>query len=144
VSDFYAGDVIKTRLEAVGAVTALVGAPPSRIYKGRTPQNPAYPCIVYKQGGSRRLQGTYSDPGYAMVTVQVISLGVSQDEADSVDKQVRLALERFGSSQPAGIPFAGGTLYDIKPGSSAQGYAPEVDKDFVTTDYEIHHLETTP
>jgi hypothetical protein len=144
MSDFYAGDVIKTRLEAVAGVTALVGSPPSRIYKGRTPQNPTYPCIVYKQVGSRRLQGTHNDPGYAMITVQVISLGVSQDEAHTLDKQVRLALERFGSSQPAGIPFAGGTLYDIKPGSSADGYSPEVDKDFVTSDWTVCHLETTP
>jgi hypothetical protein len=144
MSDFYAGDVIKTRLEAVGSVTAIVGAPPSRIYKGKTPQNPTYPLVVYKQVGSHRLQGTYSDPGYAQITIQVISLADTLDEAHALDKQIRLALERFGSDQPAGIPFAGGTLYDIKPGSSADGYAPEVDKEFVTTDYAVHHLETTP
>jgi hypothetical protein len=143
MSDFYAGDVIKTRLEAVAAVTAIVGVPPSRIYKGRTPQNPTYPCVVYKQSSARRLQGTYNDPGYAMVTVQVVSLADQLDDAHTLDKQVRLALERFGSNQPAGIPFAGGTLYDIKPGSSADGYAPEVDKEFVTTDYTVCHLETT-
>ena len=140
----YAGDVIKTRLEAVAGVTALVGAPPSRIYKGKTPQNPVYPLIVYKRISSDRLQGTYNDPGYAKVMVQVISLADTLDAADALDEQVRLALERYGSSQPAGIPFAGGTLYDIKPGSSADGYAPEVDKEFVTTDFTVCHLETTP
>lgn len=143
MSDFYAGDVIKTRLQAVGAVTSLLGAADA-VYLGKTPQNPAYPCIEYSQISSRRLQGTYNDPGYAMVTVQVVVLAATMDAAYTVDKQVRLALERFGSSQPAGIPFAGGTLYDIEPGSTASGYAPEVDKNFVTTDYTVCHLETTP
>lgn len=144
MSDFYAGDVIKTRLEAVAAVTAIVGVPPSRIYKGKAPQNPTYPCVVYRQSSSNRLQGTYSDPGYAMITVQIVSLADTLDEAHTLDKQIRLALERFGSDQPAGIPFAGGTLYDIKPGSSADGYADVVDKEFVTMDWTVHHLEVTP
>ena len=143
MSDFYAGDAVKTRLQAVSAVTSLLGAADA-IYKGKTPQNPVYPCIVYRQSSARRLQGVHDDPGYAMITVQVVSLADTLDAAHTVDKQIRLALERFGSSQPAGIPFAGGTLYDIKPGSSADGYAPEVDKEFVTTDYIVHHLETTP
>lgn len=143
MSDFYAGDVIKTRLEAVAAVTSLLGAGDA-IYLGRAPQNTVYPCIVYNQIGSRRLQGVHNDPGYAMITVQVICLAASQDAAHTLDKQVRLALERFGSSQPAGIPFAGGTLYDIKPGSSAAGYTDDVAKNYVTTDYTVCHLETTP
>jgi len=143
MSDFYAGDVIKTRLEAVAAVTALLGASDA-IYLGRTPQAPVYPCIVYVQVSSRRLQGPYNDPGYAMVTLQVIVLAESLDAAYTLDKQVRLALERFGSNQPAGIPFAGGTLYDIKPGSTACGYSPEVEKNFITSDYTVHYLETTP
>lgn len=140
-----AGDIVKLRLGQVAGVTNLVGAPPNdRIHKFWVPEEPAYPCIAYKQVASRRLQGTYSDPGYAMITLQIISLDKTQDGAHALDEAVRLALERFGSSQPAGIPFAGATLYDIKLGSGADGYAPEVEAHFVTRDYTVHHLEATP
>ena len=140
-----AGDCIKARLGAVAAVTAIVGAVPNdRIHKFWVPQNPVYPAIAYKQLAARRLKGTYSDPGYAVVTVQVICLAKTADAADALHDQVRLALERFGSSQPAGIPFAGATLYDIVMGSSADGYDPEAEAFFVTTDWNVEHLETTP
>jgi hypothetical protein len=143
--EFLAGDIIKTRLGAVAGVTGLVGAPPNdKIHKFWLPQGSALPAIAYKQIAARRLQGTYNDPGFVIVTVQVISLAATMDGAHELDRQVRLALERFGSSQPAGIPFAGTTLYDIKPGSSADGYADEAELFFVTTDYAVHHLETTP
>lgn len=140
-----AGDIIRTRLGQVAGVTGLVGAPPNdRIHKFWVPQKPTYPAIAYKQLGSDRLKGTYSDPGYAKVTVQLICLAKTADAADALAEQVRLALERFGSSQPAGIPFAGATVYDIEMGSSADGYSPEAEAFFVSTDWTVHHLETTP
>ena len=140
-----AGDVLKTRLGAVAGVTTLVGTPPNdRIYKWWTPENPTYPCIVYKLAATERLKGVYSDPGYNKATVQVIALDKTADGADALAEQVRLALERFGSSQPAGIPYAGATLYDIVVGSQAEGYAFEAECFYVTTDYTVEHLETTP
>ncbi len=140
-----AGDVIKTRLGQVAGVTNIVGAPPNdRIHKFMLPQAPTYPAIVYRQIAANRLLGTYSDPGYAQVTVQIICYARTADAADSLHEQVRLALERFGSSQPAGIPFAGATLYDLVMGSSADGYDQESEAFFVTTDWTVHHLETTP
>ena len=140
-----AGDVVKLRLGQVAGVTNLIGAPPNdRIYKFWLPEKPVYPAIAYKLLAVRRLRGTYSDPGYCEAMVQVISLAKTADGADALDEQVRLALERFGSSQPAGIPFAGATLYDIELGSSADGYAEEAEAFFKTTDYTVHHLETTP
>jgi hypothetical protein len=140
-----AGDVIKTRLGQVAGVTALVGMPPNdRIHKFWIPEGSVYPAIAYKQLSAHRLKGTYSDPGYAKVIVQVISLAKTADAADALDEQIRLALERFGSSQPAGIPFAGTTLYDIEMGSSADGYAEEAEAFFVTTDWTVHHLEASP
>lgn len=140
-----AGDVLKTRLGEVAGVTGIVGAPPNdRIYKFWLPQDPTYPAIAYKQIAARRLRGTYSDPGYAEVTLQVISLAKTMDGAHALDEQIRLALERFGSSQPAGIPYAGTTLYDIVMGSSADGYAEEAEAFFVTTDWTVHLLETAP
>lgn len=140
-----AGDVIKTRLREVAAVTAIVGAPPNdRIHKFWLPEKPTYPALAYKQIAARRLRGTYSDPGYAEVTVQVVCLAKTMDEAHALAEQVRLALERFGSSQPAGIPFAGTTLYDIVMGSSADGYADEAECFFESTDWTVHLLETSP
>lgn len=141
-----AGDIIKARLGAVTGVTDLVGGVPpnDRIYKFWTPENPTYPAIVYKLLGTDRLRGTYGDPGYCKATMQVICLDKTADGADALHEQVRLALERFGSSQPAGIPFAGATLYDIEMGSSAEGFAFEAEAFFVSTDYTVHHLETTP
>jgi hypothetical protein len=123
----------------------IVGEPPNdRIHKFWLPENPVYPAIAYKLIAVERLKGTYGDPGYCKATVQVICLAKTADAAAALDEQVRLALERFGSSQPAGIPFAGATLYDITIGSSAEGYADEVEAFFVTTDYTVEHLETTP
>ena len=139
--EFLAGDIIKTRLAAVAGVTSLVG---TRIHKFWLPQGSTLPAIAYKQIAARRLQGTYNDPGYVMVTLQVLSLAATMDGAHELDRQVRLALERYGSNQPAGIPFAGTTLYDIKPGSSADGYSDEAELFYVATDYIVHHLETTP
>lgn len=140
-----AGDVIKARLGQVVGVTALVSVPPNdRIYKFWLPENPTYPAIAYKLISTDRLQGTYGDPGYCKATMQVICLAKSADGADALAEQVRLALERFGASQPAGIPFAGATLYDITVGSSAEGWTDEAQVFFVTTDYTVEHLETTP
>lgn len=140
-----AGDVIKLRLQQTAAVTAIVGASPNdRIHKFWVPQKPVYPAIAYKLLATDRLVGTYSDPGYCKATVQVISLAKTADAADALAEQVRLALERFGSAQPAGIPFAGATLYDIVMGSSADGYSPEAESFFVSQDWTVHHLETTP
>ncbi len=140
-----AGAIIKQRLGEVAGVTGIVGAPPNdRIHKFWVPQKPTYPAIAYKQIASRRLQGTYDDPGYAVVTVLVLCLAETADAADALAEQVRLALERFGSNQPAGIPYAGTTLYDIKPGSSAEGFDDDAKAFFVSGDWEVHHLETTP
>lgn len=141
-----AGDVIKARLEAVAAVYNLIGgAPPNtRAYKFWLPEIPTYPAVAFRRVSAVRLQGTYGDPGYAKVTVQVISFAKTADAADALDEQIRLALERFGASQPAGIPFAGATLYDIQIGSTAEGWSDEVQAFFVTTDYTVHHLETAP
>lgn len=140
-----AGAILKQRLGEVAGVTSIIGAPPNdRVHKFWVPQKPTYPAIAYKQIASRRLQGTYDDPGYAMVTVQVICLAKTADAADALAEQVRLALERFGSSQPAGIPYAGTTLYDIKPGSHAEGYDQESEAFFASMDWEVHHLETAP
>lgn len=143
MADFLAGAIVKTRLAAVAGVTAIVGA---RIYRGMTPQKPTYPCIVFRRvpNGSQRLRGVYSDPGYAKVPVQIVCLAKTQDQADAIAEQVRLALERFGSAQPAGTPFAGTTLYDIEMGSEAEGYAEDAEVFFVTTDYTVHHLEAAP
>ena len=141
-----AGDIVLLRLQQTAAVTNLVGAPPNdRIYKFWLPEKPVYPAIVYKLISDDRLRGTYSDPGYVKAVLQIVCFSkASLTEADALAEQVRLALERFGSSQPAGIPFAGATLYDIKLGSGADGYAPEAEAHFVTRDYTVHHLETTP
>lgn len=144
-----AGDVIKARLGAAAGVTGYgtppIGTPPNdRIYKFWTPETPTYPAIVYKLLATDRLRGTYGDPGYCKATIQVICLAKTADDANGLHEQVRLALERFGSSQPAGIPFAGATLYDIEMGSSAEGFAFEAEAFYVSTDYTVHHLETTP
>lgn len=149
MADFAAGDVIRTRLQAVAGVTALVGAAPNdRIYRGMVPQkpDPIYPVIVLRRvpNASARLKGVYSDPGYAKVPVQVICLGDTQDQADQVAEQVRLAIERFGSGQPAGTPFAGVTLYDIVMGAEAEGYVEEIEKFFTATDWTVEFLEATP
>ena len=143
MADFLAGDIIATRLAAVAGVTDLVG---TRIYKGMLPQKPTYPAIVFKRvpNGSRRIRGVYDDPGYAIVPVQLVCLAATQDQADAVAEQVRLALERFGAAQPAGVPFAGTTLFDIEMGSDADGYSEEAEAFFVTVDYTVHHLEAKP
>lgn len=144
-----AGDVVKKRLIEVAGVYGLIGgaAPDdnvSRVYKWWTPENPTYPCIVYKLSGTDRLKGTYGDPGYTKATMQIIALDKTADGADALAEQIRLALERFGSNQPAGIPFAGATLYDIEVGSQAEGYSFEAEAFYVTCDYTVHHLEITP
>jgi hypothetical protein len=140
-----AGAIIKQRLGEVAGVTAIVGAPPNdRIHKFWIPQKPTYPAIAYKQISAERLKGTYSNPGYAKVSVMVICLAKTSDDADALGEQVRLALERFGASQPAGIPYAGATLYDIVPGSSADGYSDEAECFFFTQDWTVEHLEASP
>jgi len=144
-----AGDIIKTRLQEVAGVYQLIGGavaddPNTRIFKWWTPENPTYPSIVYKLQSTERLEGTYGDPGFCKATVQVIALDKTADGADALGEQIRLALERFGSNQPAGIPFAGTTLYDIHVGSQAEGYAFEAECFYFTCDYTVEHLETTP
>lgn len=140
-----AADIVLARLQAVAGVTNIVGVPPNdRIYKELLPENPAYPAIVHKQIASRRLQGTYGDPGYCFATLQVISFADTADGAEALDEQVRLALERYGSSQPAGIQIAGTTLQDITMGSTVNGYSFEVEKQFVSTDYTVLFQETAP
>lgn len=140
-------EIIITRLQAVAGVTNLVGAAPNdRIYKGSAPEKPLYPLLVLKMApGGKRMQGTYSNPGYVEQAVQLIALAKTMDEADELAEQARQGLERFGSAQPAGIPFAGTTLYDIVNAvPPADGYAEEVEAFFVTADYIVHHLEPTP
>lgn len=141
----YAGLIIKTRLGAVSGVTTIVGSPPNdRIHKFWVPEKPTYPAIAFKLIDTDRLQGVHNDCGWVNATVQVISLAETADAALALAEQVRLALERYGSNQPAGIPFAGTTLYDIEMGSEAEGYAEEAEAFFVTQDWTVEHLETTP
>lgn len=136
------GQIVKDRLKATAAVTALVGAPPNdRIHRFWLPQDSPYPAIAYKRIAERTLRGTYSNPGVHFETIQVISLAETADQAGELDRQARIALERFGSAQPAGIPFAGVTLYDIVLGASAEGYADEAKAHFVSTDFTINWQE---
>ena len=144
-----AGDIIITRLGAVAGVYSLIGgsAPNdgnARIFKFWAPEQPTLPCIVYKLNATERLKGTYGDPGYNKATVQIVAIAADPDGADALAEQIRLALERFGSNQPAGIPYAGTTLYDITVGSQAEGYDFSAEVFFVSCDYTVEHLETTP
>lgn len=129
--------VIHTVLAGNAGVTALVG---SRIYAVVMPQGPVYPCLTYRLVASTRLQGVYTDPGMARVTLQLTSFATSYEGAKELAEAVRLALERYGSAL-TGTPIAGVTVYDITIGSEADSYEPELEAFAQSTDFTVLHAE---
>lgn len=133
--------VIKYRLGSFAGVTALVGAGGAgRVYPNALPQEPTYPAIVYKRFSSRRLQGTHSDPGVCLATVQIICLARSTDDVLALTEQVRLALERYGTAV-SGTTIDGVLVYDITIGSDASDYDDALDVHLTSTDFTVTYQE---
>lgn len=133
--------VIKYRLSHFTGITDLVGVSPNdRIYPVAMPQDVVYPCIYYKRITSRRLQGTHDDPGYCYATIQVVCLAKTADELLTLNEQVRLALERYGSDIN-GTLIDGVLVYDITIGSEATDYEGALEAFYTTTDFTVMHKE---
>ena len=134
--------VIHYRLTTHAGVVNLIQG---RVHAGVLPQAPVYPCLVYRRVESRRVQGVYTDPGYAFVRVQITCLAKTYEEIKDVAEQVRLALERYGSALTGtAIPTAEAgnvTVYDITLGTEADAYEPVLDVFSHAVDFEVLHAE---
>lgn len=129
--------VVYERLTTHAGVSGLVG---TRVYPLVLPQNPTYPCIMYQRVSSSRVQGVHSDPGMAQVTVRIVCLDHEYNDVKALAEQVRLALERYGSSI-AGTLIAGVNVYDILMGSEADAYEEDLDVFSHSLEFTIIHQE---
>lgn len=129
--------VIRSRLSTHAGVTALAS---TRIYPVVLPQEPTYPAITFSVVSSQRTEGVYSNPGMATVRFQITCWALTYDSVKSLAEQVRLALERYGTSV-SGTTIAGVTVYDIHMGSSADAYEPTLDAFASSIDFTVVHAE---
>lgn len=77
------------RLQAVGAVTALVG---TRVYRQEIPQGAALPYIGLRKVGSPRLQNLEGPTGEEDCRFEVACFGSDAGEAENVAEAVRGAM----------------------------------------------------
>lgn len=129
--------VVRERLSTHAGTTALVA---SRIYPVVLPQEPTYPAITFSRVSSQRIEGVHTNPGMATVRIQITCWASTFDSAKSVAEQVRLALERYGTSV-SGTTIAGVTVYDIHMGSEADAYEPTLDAFASSVDFTVVHAE---
>lgn len=137
-----AGLIIKTRLAEVSGVTDFVGASPNdRISPVVLEQDSTLPAITYRHtGDGTRASGQHSDHGAVSVSVAVIALAKTYDEARALAKQVDLALNRHGTAV-TGTPIAGFTVYDIKCRLPADTYVPELSCFGVSIEVTVDYLQ---
>lgn len=129
--------VIRDRLNTHAGTIALVA---SRIYPVVLPQTPTYPAVTFSVVSSQRTEGVYSDPGMARVRFQITCWALTYDGVKSLAEQVRLALQRYGTSV-SGTTIAGVTVYDIHMGSEADAYEPTLDAFAASIDFTVVHAE---
>lgn len=129
--------VIHNRLSTHAGVSALVS---TRVYPLVLPQEPTYPAITYAKVSSQRIEAVHSDPGMAIIRIQVTCWALTFDSVKSLAEQVRLALERYGTAV-TGTTIAGVTVYDIRMGSEADAYEPTLDAFASSIDFTVTHAE---
>jgi hypothetical protein len=129
--------VIHYRLTTHAGVVDLVN---DRVYPVALPQDPVYPCVNFRRVESRRVQGVYTDPGYAFATIQITCLAKKFSELTALVEQIRVALERHGSAL-TGTTIAGVLVYDITLGTEVSSYEPALDAYAHAIDFEVLHAE---
>lgn len=135
-----AEQVVNYLLANTAGVTALIDTTTPRVHYIVGPQDPTYPYITLRTISSERVEGVYTNPGYAKARIQVTCFALTAQGAMALAEQVRLALERNGSG-PNGTPINSVTVYDIKIGSEVQQWVPEIEAFAHATDYIVLHAE---
>jgi len=122
MADIY--QAIKTRLEAVTAVTDLVG---TRIYPSVMPQPPTYPAIVFELVSNEREERHRGQTGDARPRIQITSWGSTALSAIALAEQVRLAMMGMDGSVASvdvhGVWNAGEARgVDVEQGSNVKSH----------------------
>ena len=128
---------IKSRLEAVAGVTALVGSGSSaRIYPMLLPQNPTYPAVRYQQVDGVRESAMGADIGVVSATVQIDSYAETYAGARALAEAVRAALQRFSGT------VASVQIDDVFVASGPNDfYEEQVKARRVQYDFQVWHRE---
>ncbi len=137
--------VIHHVLSTNAPVTALIGGTgtAARVYPLAMPAKTVMPAVIYRRIASNRIQGVYSDPGVARVTIQVTAYAETMPALADLAEKIRVALERYGSAV-TGTTIDGVLVYDITIGSEASTYEPELgDRDLFAwaIDFTVTHAE---
>jgi hypothetical protein len=104
-------ETLFTRLSTFAGLTGLIGTAPVRIYPAIMPQGGAKPAVTYQLISSIREVASTVDPGMVTSRYQFTAWATTNLAARNVIKQVRLALERYGSGIMANVFIE--TEYDV-------------------------------
>lgn len=87
---------LKARLEAVPAVTSLLGAPnATRLYPALLPPKPVYPACCYQLVSRTRVSSMGVDTGLARERWQITTWAKGYEDASALRDQLRTALQRW-------------------------------------------------
>lgn len=129
--------LVKTRLQAVAAVTTLVG---TKIYAGALPQNAPAPAILLRNIDRVTESHLRGMGGLMMARVQVHQAGTTREQALAVASAVE------GDGAGSALSFFSGTVSGtrvalVQPGSvdEEQFHAGEILQWEIVKDYEVHY-----
>jgi hypothetical protein len=125
-------EALPERLEAVGAVTALVG---TRIYPLRAPEGATRPFVTFQRISGIREVAFGADPGLARPRFQVTAWADTYAGAKSLATAIRQALERFRGT------VLGVEILDCFVDNDEDLVDDEVRLFGVATDFFVHHRE---
>lgn len=97
-------DAFVALVKAAAGVTALIGSGDSaRIYPSKLPQNPTYPCVMYRNV-SPGVDNDLDGEGKGHARLRFSSYSRDYTEAKSLDTQLRLALHGVAQQTVASVP----------------------------------------
>jgi hypothetical protein len=104
-------ETLFTRLSTFTGLTALIGTAPVRLYPVIMPEGTVKPAVTYQLISGIREVASVADPGMVTARYQFTAWATTNLAARNVIKQVRLALERYGSGIMANAFIE--TEYDV-------------------------------
>ena len=126
-------EALYDRATTFAGLTALIS---TRFFPLKLPQNVVYPACSYHRVSSQHVMAMGADPGLARVRIQVDSFDKQYSGVKAVQRQVRLAFERWSGTH------AGVTVADSLIETSVDFYDEDVNVFQVSMDFDVIFYET--
>lgn len=119
-------------LAANAGVTALVS---TRIYKGKAPQNAAYPCLVFGRDSLDYVDGIRQSADLRLSDYEILCVADTYHAADALAKAARDALNRYTGT------IGGVFVEDIYIDDQRDEYDNTINKDIVVLPIRCEYTE---